>query len=216
MRKARTRSAPFVLSGLPTGSPILVGKESGMHTKKRGELSELAFLYKATGLGFNVSKPYGDCAQYDFIVEHLGRVSKVQVKSTSHLNKSRTGYQQNCRRNWNAGTRYYEAGEVDYFAFHVAPRDTWYIVPFEVVERTGYFLLRPQDRKRDRQWGKYREAWDLLEGLGERQLKRSADDKIAVDPRLVFNIDACAEESVRVPSRVLESCGGRTEGAELR
>ncbi len=38
-------------------------------TKRRGELAELAFTLKATGLGFAVSKPYGDSERYDFILD---------------------------------------------------------------------------------------------------------------------------------------------------
>jgi hypothetical protein len=31
-----------------------------MNTKKRGELGELAFLYRAESVGLTVAKPYGD------------------------------------------------------------------------------------------------------------------------------------------------------------
>jgi len=30
------------------------------HNKRKGELSELAFAYKAASMGFGVAKPYGD------------------------------------------------------------------------------------------------------------------------------------------------------------
>ena len=38
-------------------------------TKRRGELAELAFLYKAATQGFGVAKPYGDSERYDFILD---------------------------------------------------------------------------------------------------------------------------------------------------
>ena len=38
-------------------------------TKKRGELAELAFVYKAASMGFAVARPYGDSDRYDFIVQ---------------------------------------------------------------------------------------------------------------------------------------------------
>ncbi len=38
-------------------------------TKRRGELAELAFLYKAASQGFGVAKPYGDSERYDFILD---------------------------------------------------------------------------------------------------------------------------------------------------
>ena len=77
-----------------------------MDRKRRGELSELAFIYKATGLGFNVSKPYGDSSRYDFIVEHLGRLSKVQVKSTTRCDGA---YYLNVLRRVNGGRVAYDA-----------------------------------------------------------------------------------------------------------
>src|ERR1700675_2682302 len=41
--------------------------------KRRGELAELAFLKKAIGMGFLVSKPWGDSDRYDFIVDGGGK-----------------------------------------------------------------------------------------------------------------------------------------------
>jgi PD-(D/E)XK endonuclease len=38
-------------------------------TKRRGELSELAFTFKAARMGFGVAKPYGDSERYDFILD---------------------------------------------------------------------------------------------------------------------------------------------------
>ena len=36
--------------------------------KRRGEIAELAFLLKATSLGFGVAKPWGDSDRFDFII----------------------------------------------------------------------------------------------------------------------------------------------------
>ena len=45
------------------------GKSSKGTLKQRGELAEMAFTYKAAGLGFGVAKPYGDSESYDFILD---------------------------------------------------------------------------------------------------------------------------------------------------
>lgn len=148
-----------------------------MNRKRHGELSELAFLFKATGLGFHVSKPYGDSSPYDFVVEHLGRLSKVQVKSTTCLH--RCGGYVACLHSSKA-SRYYSAADVDYFAVHVIPLDAWYILPFAAAE-TGIYL-NPRRPERDRRFGLYREAWYLLEGFTG-----------APDLRFAINIDACAD-----------------------
>jgi hypothetical protein len=39
------------------------------NTKRKGELSEAAFLLKASSLGFGVAKPWGDSERYDFILD---------------------------------------------------------------------------------------------------------------------------------------------------
>src|SRR5690349_10708704 len=61
-----------------------------LNTKRRGELSELAFVYKAASLGFGVAKPYGDSERFDFILISRGwpegdKLFRVQVKSTATL-----------------------------------------------------------------------------------------------------------------------------------
>ncbi len=152
-----------------------------MNCKRRGELSELAFLYKATGLGFNVSKPYGDSSPYDFIVEHLGRLSKVQVKSTSALHVS-GAYQASSQRQ-RGFPSLYRAGDFEFFAFYVIPADAWYIVPFDATGASSIVYLYPHAPARDRRFGRYREAWHLLEGF-----------KKSTNFLFTFNIDACAED----------------------
>src|SRR6184192_2982890 len=43
-----------------------------VNTKRKGELSEAAFLLKAASLGFGVAKPWGDSERYDFILDSHG------------------------------------------------------------------------------------------------------------------------------------------------
>ncbi len=159
-----------------------------MNRKERGELSELAFIYKATGLGFHVSKPYGDSSPYDFVVEHLGRLSKVQVKSASVMHNHIGSYKIAPQHRRSGKDSVYCASDVDYFAFHIVPEDVWYVVPFAVVGSSRHVLFYPIQPSLDRRFGCYREAWHLLEGFA-----RSAD------PLLTFNIDACDESVVLAP-----------------
>jgi hypothetical protein len=49
--------------------------------KQRGEMAEAAFLAKAAGLGFRVSKPWGESSRYDLIVDNGRKLLRVQVKS---------------------------------------------------------------------------------------------------------------------------------------
>jgi hypothetical protein len=152
-----------------------------MNRKCRGELSELAFIYKATGLGFHVSKPYGDSSPYDFIVEHFGHLSKVQVKSTATVRRS-GAYEGNAQRSTTQSSRRYSARDVDFFAFYVIPKDVWYIVPFADVEARCSIVLNPNRPSRDRRFGRYREAWHMLQGFTD-----------STDLRFTLNIDASEE-----------------------
>jgi len=49
--------------------PPAARKIKRANTKRKGELSEAAFLLKAASLGFGVAKPWGDSERYDFILD---------------------------------------------------------------------------------------------------------------------------------------------------
>jgi hypothetical protein len=53
------------------------------NTKRTGELAEAAFLHKAVGLGFRVTKPWGDSERYDFVLDSGRRLWRVQIKCTA-------------------------------------------------------------------------------------------------------------------------------------
>jgi len=61
------------------------GRKLFANYKRRGEWVELLFMTVASGLGFNVAKPFGDSARYDVIVENEGRFLRIQVKSTEAM-----------------------------------------------------------------------------------------------------------------------------------
>lgn len=132
------------------------------HPKKRGEWVELQFMARAAAHGLTVSRPWGDSARYDFVVERRGRFSRVQVKSTTF--SQRGAYLCNTisrppqRRG--QGTPY-SASEVDFFAFYILPEDLWYIVPTAELRRAKYAVyLNPQSR--ENRWFRFLEAWGLL------------------------------------------------------
>ena len=50
--------------------------------KQQGDIIEVAFLHKAVALGFSVTKPYGDCEAYDFVLDSGCELWRVQVKSS--------------------------------------------------------------------------------------------------------------------------------------
>ncbi len=133
-------------------------KTAPSHPKLRGELAEIQFLARAAALGLRVSKPYGDCLPYDFIVEHGGRMLRVQVKSTSYQNPGYTAYK--CFVKPSPKGKRYPAGAVDFIAAYVLPEDVWYILPFRQIASTSTVCLDPRNPRN--RYRPYREAWDLL------------------------------------------------------
>src|SRR2546423_10400572 len=75
----------------PASYPLKGLMKTIVHPKKRGEWVELQFMARAAHHGLTVSKPWGDTARYDFIVEHRGRFQRVQVKSTTSCPPVRKG-----------------------------------------------------------------------------------------------------------------------------
>jgi hypothetical protein len=139
--------------------------------KLRGEWAELQFMLRVIELGLKVSKPWGEVAHYDCVVEHKGRLARVQVKST--MFKDRGGY--SCTVRGSSGP--YEGHPFEFLAAYVFPEDVWYIIPADLVVGQGSIALYPKLKRS--KYELYREAWDLLRGGGR-----------------VERMEACAEETV--------------------
>ncbi|MFI5073069.1 MAG: group I intron-associated PD-(D/E)XK endonuclease [Terriglobales bacterium] len=122
--------------------------------KQRGEWVEMLFMARASREGLQVSKPYGDSAAYDFIVESGASCLRIQVKSTG--SRFEKGFRCNLRASM---SRAYKPGSFDFIAVHVIPLEVWFIIPRMIVNLVG-ILLTPD--KQDSKYYKYQEAWHLL------------------------------------------------------
>jgi hypothetical protein len=124
--------------------------------KMRGEYVEMLFMARASRDGLQVSKPYGDSAAYDFIVEFGTLCSRIQVKST--LARSSNGFVC-CMR----GSAKYKLASFDFAAVYVIPSNAWFIVP-----RAGLpvcMFLMPG--RKGSKYHPYEEAWHLLKPPAE-------------------------------------------------
>lgn len=128
--------------------------------KEIGELSELRFLAKAYSEGFVVSKPFGDNASYDFIVDHNGKLSRVQCKSTATLDK-RNAYKI-CTTHGKNKQILYLSEDIDVIACYVFPTDSWYIIPIDRVS-TKTINLYPHRISERPLFEGFLEAWGLFE-----------------------------------------------------
>jgi hypothetical protein len=61
------------------------------HRKTRGDIAEALLIAIATALGFTVSRPFGDNARYDYVLDWHGHLSRVQLKSAWTLGRNLGG-----------------------------------------------------------------------------------------------------------------------------
>jgi PD-(D/E)XK endonuclease len=127
-------------------------------TKRRGEVSELAFFYKAASLGFGVAKPWGDSERYDFILDSGQRLWRVQVKSGCHHRKRCYDLHGRCG---NQEKTQYTSQEIDIFVAYLVPIDVWYVIPVEKIKKRN-LLFFPYGGARRGRYEAYREAWSLM------------------------------------------------------
>ncbi len=143
--------------------------------KALGELAELAFCFKASSLGFGVSKPLGDNEPFDFILNAGHRLWKVQVKSTYHIDE--TCYFNTVRAAVGGRSRVYSAENIDVLAGWVMPLDVWYIIPVEAFAPRKCVEVYTHRPGSTGQYEPFREAWCQLACSGE----RASDNRILID-----------------------------------
>ncbi|HXM22490.1 MAG TPA: group I intron-associated PD-(D/E)XK endonuclease [Terriglobales bacterium] len=135
-----------------------------LNCKAKGDLAELAFLYKAASLGFGVAQPYGDKERYDFILDSGERFWRVQVKSTSGAEADHTGYLVSaCHNSPNNKIEPYRADEIDFFAAYIVPLGIWYVVPVNQLGSHRFMRFYPSGcRSGGGCFEAFREAWHLM------------------------------------------------------
>jgi PD-(D/E)XK endonuclease len=129
-----------------------------LHNKHRGELAELAFMRKAASRGYAVSKPWGDCERYDFVVRFRKVFWRVQVKSVRAKYPQRHHYRLNTS-NWLKLP--YSPEDIDFLVGYIFPEDAWYIFPAVIVENRKALYITPNSKRSP--YEKFREAWKLME-----------------------------------------------------
>ena len=126
------------------------------HPKLRGEWAELHFILRAIELGLILSKPYGDNAPYDLVVDHQGHFFRIQVKCTVF----HRGNSYKCHLDHN-GTPY-TPDQIDFFAAYVIPANVFYILPLAATNNQPDILLTPH--RQNSKYAQYKGAWHLLMG----------------------------------------------------
>jgi len=132
-----------------------------MVSKNRlGELSELMFQLRAGQQGWIVSRPCTEKELYDYIIDTRRHLLRVQVKS-SVVPCSKGRYHINLGRG--SGSKIpYTKQDIDFFAIHLVPEDTWYILPVEAAAGRVGLTVPKLGHHTGTQCEQYLEAWALM------------------------------------------------------
>jgi hypothetical protein len=121
---------------------------------KRGEWVELRSMAAAAENDLHVTKPWGDSAQYDFVIEHKGRFRRIQVKSTQFFDRG-------CYPCAVKGSHWpYADDAFDFLVIYILPEDLWYIIPEPFFRGQASVALRPACK--ESKYAQYLGAWHLL------------------------------------------------------
>ncbi len=143
------------------------------NTKRTGEHSEIAFLYRADQRRFAISRPFGDSERYDCILDNrpipgyrfkpnrIPRLFRIQVKCTECIRAG--AYETRATYSVGKGRAVYTKQDCDFIAAHVVPLDIWYIIPVEICTPQPMLRFYPHRQARRMRLEPYREAWHLLD-----------------------------------------------------
>jgi PD-(D/E)XK endonuclease len=150
---------------------------ASLSNRLRGNLAELAFMRKATGLGYAVAKPWGEGERYDVIVRVENVCWRVQVKSVLAKSRGRNDYRIKTSSGNRENCLLYSANEIDFLVAYIFPEDLWYVFPTNVIQTRNTVWVSPGSKRS--KFETYREAWKLMkpaspEIAGEAALKASA------------------------------------------
>ncbi len=127
-----------------------------------------------------VSKPLGESAAYDFVVESRGKLSRVQVRSVA---VERAGTYRVSAAKGGGEKRGYTEDEIDVLAAYVIPCETWYLIPVRAFAPVKSIHLCPHKKSR-RTFEKWRERWDVFESTGRSGVVADIQACLGSDPAL--------------------------------
>lgn len=124
--------------------------------KNQGDNAELRFMLLNHDLGYIISKPFGDNAKYDLILDTGNELQRVQVKSTSRRDTSSGMDCYNCLVCSGSGSKQkYLEKDIDYIAIYVIPENAWYKIPIKEIKGKTVKLYPHRDSQRNT-YEKYR------------------------------------------------------------
>ena len=113
-----------------------------MHSKDKGDLSEVMIMAALMRRGETVLKPIGDNRRYDLVIERAGVFQRVQCK-TGRLKNGAILFNTASTYFHSGGGRRGYAGEVEYFGVYCHALDRCYLVPFLSAKTTAALRVDP-------------------------------------------------------------------------
>jgi hypothetical protein len=124
--------------------------------KQQGDAAELKFMLLNHELGHIVSKPFGDNAKYDLIVDTGEVLERVQIKSTKRRETAAGMDCYNCLVCSGADSKQqYSKKDIDYIAIYVIPENAWYKIPIKEIKGKTVKLYPHRESQRNT-YEKYR------------------------------------------------------------
>lgn len=124
--------------------------------KQQGDTTELRFMLLNQELGYTISKPFGDNAKYDLIVDTGIELQRIQIKSTRRKETSSGMDCYNCLVCSGADSKQqYSTKDIDYVAVYVIPENAWYKIPVKDIKGKTVKLYPHRKSQRDT-YEKYR------------------------------------------------------------
>ncbi len=122
-----------------------------MHSKRKGNIGQIATALFFSKMGYSTFIEQGDISKIDLIVEKDGKLLRIQCKAVTpkkdkielYLRKSGPGYQ-----------FVYEEKSLDFFALYNLESEELYLVPSAILKRCGVsFSLRLNKSKNNQEKG---------------------------------------------------------------
>ena len=103
--------------------------------KHRGDTNELRFMLLYHELGYTISKPIGDNAKYDVIVDNGINLERIQIKSTTRKDIHKGSDAYSCLVCHGSASKIkYTKNDIDFIVVYVIPEKTWYKIPVEEIK----------------------------------------------------------------------------------
>lgn len=114
-----------------------------MNSSQLGNIGETRVLSEFIKLGVPCYLPYGDGNTADLVAEFGGKLNRIQIKTTTSLNKAGAMEWKVTRQEGYHGNRVqYNTNDIDYFAFYCLETDMVCLVPFDENFPTSTLSIR--------------------------------------------------------------------------